>query len=263
MLRSLQTAATGMDAQQQLVDVLSNNIANVNTTAFKKSRAHFNDLLYQNIRAPGLTSTTGSINPSGIQVGNGVKMVSVEKMFSEGSVKETHQDLDIMVNGRGFFQIQMPDGSVSYTRDGSFKRSADGRVVTAEGLPLIPEIVVPPNTAVGGLKIGMDGTVTAQVSSEAEPRVLGQIRVANFINPAGLNAIGRNLYTQSPAAGEAQVGIPGENGAGIVTQGQLESSNVSIVEEMVQMIMGQRAYELNSKVVKTGDDMLSTTNQMR
>lgn len=263
MLRSLQTAATGMDAQQQLVDVLSNNIANVNTTAFKKSRAHFNDLLYQNIRAPGLTSTTGSINPSGIQVGNGVKLVSVEKMFAEGSIRETRNDLDLMVHGKGFFQVQMPDGSISYTRDGTFKRSADGRVVTGEGLPIIPEIVIPPETKVGGLKIAMDGTVTAQVANEAEPRMLGQIRVANFINPAGLNAIGRNLYTISPAAGEAQVSVPGENGSGLVGQGELESSNVSIVEEMVQMIMGQRAYELNSKVVKTGDDMLSSTNQMR
>lgn len=261
MLRSLQTAATGMDAQQQQVDTLANNIANVNTTAFKKSRAHFQDLLYQNLRAPGLNSTTGTIVPSGAQVGNGVKLVSVEKMFDEGSVRQTGNDTDLMIKGRGFFRIQQPDGSIAYTRDGSFKRSPDGRLVTAEGMPLVPEIVLPPNAT--SLSVGMDGVVTAQVPGEFEPRNLGQIQVASFINPAGLNAIGRNLYTASPASGEPQVTNPGQDGSGALGQRELESSNVQIVDEMVQMIMGQRAYELNSKVVKTGDEMLGTTNQMR
>jgi flagellar basal-body rod protein FlgG len=261
MLRSLQTAATGMDAQQQLVDTLSNNIANVNTTAFKKGRAHFNDLLYQNLRAPGLSSQEGTIVPSGIQVGNGTRLVAIEKMFQEGSVKVTNNDLDLMVKGRGFFRIQQPDGNIAYTRDGSFKRSPDGRVVTTEGLPLVPEIVIPPNTL--SLKVGLDGTTSATIQGETEARVLGQIQVANFINPAGLNSLGRNLYSVSPASGEPLVANPGDNGTGQLGQGELESSNVNIVDEMVQMIVGQRAYELNSKVIKTGDEMLASTNQMR
>lgn len=261
MLRSLQTAATGMDAQQQQVDTLANNIANVNTTAFKKSRAHFQDLLYQNLRAPGLSSTTGTILPSGVQVGNGVKLMDVEKDFSVGSIKETHKDTDLMIKGRGFFRIQMPDGSLSYTRDGTFQRSPDGRVVTAEGLPIVPEIVIPPNST--SFQVGMDGVATASVPGEAEPRNLGQIKIASFVNPAGLNAVGRNLFIASPASGEPMVTNPGEDGSGALGQGELESSNVQIVDEMVQMIMGQRAYELNSKVVKTGDEMLGTTNQLR
>lgn len=261
MLRSLQTAATGMEAQQQLVDTLSNNIANVNTTAFKKGRPHFNDLLYQNLRAPGLSSQAGTIVPSGIQVGNGARLVAVEKMFQEGAIKVTGNDLDLMVKGRGFFRIQQPDGSLAYTRDGTFKRSPDGRVVTSEGLPIVPEINIPPNTL--ALKVGLDGTTTATVQGENEPRNLGQIQIATFINPAGLNALGRNLYSVSPASGEPIVTTPGENGTGQVGQGELESSNVNIVDEMVQMIVGQRAYELNSKVIKTGDEMLASTNQMR
>lgn len=261
MLRSLNTAATGMDSQQELIDTLSNNLANVNTIGFKASRANFQDLLYQNIRAPGLQSTTGAISPSGIQIGNGSKLISVEKTFEEGSVKITNKDTDFMISGKGFFRIQMPDGSISYTRDGTFRRNVDGRLATAEGLPLVPEIIVPSNTV--GLKVGIDGVVSAKVSNDVEPRNLGQIQIANFINPAGLSAQGRNLFAQTPASGEPIVGVPGENGTGNVEQGQLESSNVNIVQEMVQMIMGQRAYELNSKVIKTSDEMLASTNQMK
>jgi flagellar basal-body rod protein FlgG len=261
MLRSLNTAATGMDAQQSMVDTLSNNIANVNTTAFKKSRAHFNDLLYQNTRAPGLSTQEGTIVPSGIQVGTGTRLVAVEKMFQEGAIKVTGNDLDLMVKGRGFFRIQQPDGSTAYTRDGSFKRAPDGRVVTNEGLPILPEITLPPNTL--SFKVGLDGTATATVQGETEPRNLGQIQVATFINPAGLNSMGRNLYTVSPASGEPVLNIPGENSSGQIGQGELEASNVNIVDEMVQMIVGQRAYELNSKVIKTSDEMLASTNQMR
>lgn len=261
MLRSLNTAATGMDSQQALMDTLSNNLANVNTVGYKASRANFQDLLYQTIRAPGLQTTTGNVAPSGIQIGNGSKLISVEKSFEEGAIKITNKDTDMAISGKGFFRIQMPDGSISYTRDGTFRRNADGRIVTAEGLPLLPEIVVPANTV--SLRVGIDGIVTAKVSSEVEPRNLGQIQLANFINPAGLNSMGRNLFAQTPASGEPIVTVPGENGTGIVEQGQLESSNVNIVEEMVQMIMGQRAYELNSKVIKTGDEMLASTNQMK
>ena len=261
MLRSLQTAATGMDAQQRIIDTLSNNIANVNTTAFKSDRAHFNDLLYQNMRAPGLSSTNGTLVPSGIQVGTGVKLVATDKIFTEGSIKITEKDTDLMIKGRGFFRIQMPDGNVSYTRDGSFQRSADGRIVTHEGFSLLPEIVVPPNTT--SFQIGLDGTTTAVVSGEAEPRNLGQIQIAQFVNPAGLAAMGRNLYGATAASGEPIVGNPGENATGQLGQGQLEASNVNIVDQMVQMIVGQRAYELNSKVIKTGDEMLAAANQLR
>lgn len=261
MLRSLQTAATGMDAQQSLIDTLSNNLANVNTVAFKRSRAHFNDLLYQNMRAPGLNSTAGTIVPSGIQVGSGVRLVSVDKSFQEGSIKITGNDTDLMIRGKGFFRVQMPDGNIAYSRDGTFKRAVDGRVVTVEGLPIIPEIVIPQNAT--SFRVGLDGTATAVIPGEVEPRNLGQIQIANFVNPAGLNAMGRNLYTVSPASGEPIVGNPGENGAGSIGQGELESSNVNVVDEMVQMILGQRAYEMNSKVIKTGDDMLATTNQLR
>ena len=261
MLRSLNTAATGMDSQQQLIDTLSNNLANVNTTGFKASRANFQDLLYQTTRAPGLQNTTGTIAPSGIQIGNGSKLVSVEKSFEEGAIKMTNKDTDLAITGKGFFRVQIPDGSIAYTRDGTFRRNADGRLVTSEGLPLLPEIVVPTNTL--NLRIGIDGVVTAKVSGELEPRNLGQIQIANFINPAGLSASGRNLYAQTPASGEPTVTVAGENGTGIIEQGQLEASNVNIVEEMVQMIMGQRAYELNSKVIKTGDEMLASTNQMK
>ena len=261
MLRSLNTAATGMDSQQKLIDTLSNNMANVNTIGFKASRANFEDLLYQNIRAPGLQSSEGTISPSGIQVGNGSKLVSVEKSFEDGAAKVTNKETDLAVMGRGFFRIQLPDGSISYTRDGTLHRGADGRIVTQEGLPLVPEIVVPENTI--SLRIGIDGTVTAKVSGEIDSRNLGQIQIATFINPAGLNAMGRNMYAQTPASGEPVINVAGENGAGIIEQGQLETSNVNIVEEMVQMIVGQRAYELNSKVIKTGDEMLQATNALR
>jgi flagellar basal-body rod protein FlgG len=261
MLRSLQTAATGMEAQQQLIDTLSNNIANVNTNGFKRGRVHFNDLLYQNLRAPGLSSANGAVAPSGVQIGNGVRVASIEKSFEEGSVKITNNDTDVMIKGRGFFRIQMSDGSLAYTRDGAFKRSPEGRLVTGEGLPIVPEIVIPANAL--RVQIGLDGAVSATIQGENEPRNLGQIQISAFINPAGLNSIGRNLYTASPASGEPVVSTPGENGTGQLGQRELESSNVNIVEEMVSMITGQRAYELNSKVIKTGDDMLATTNQMR
>lgn len=261
MLRSLQTAATGMDAQQRLVDTLSNNIANVNTTGFKKSRPHFNDLLYQNVRAPGLNSSDGTVAPGGIQVGNGVRLVSIDKNFEQGAIQITGRDTDLMIRGRGFFRIQTPDGQIGYTRDGSFERAADGRLVTSEGLPLVPEIIVPPEAT--SLKVGLDGIVTVKVEGEVEPRNLGQVQLANFINPAGLESIGRNLYLQTPASGEPVVTVPGANASGLLGQGELETSNVNIVEEMVQMIQGQRAYELNSKVIKTSDEMLASTNQMR
>lgn len=261
MLRSLQTAATGMESQQQLIDTLANNIANVNTTGYKASRAHFQDLLYQNMRAPGLSSSEGTIVPSGIQIGNGSRLQSVDKIYREGSVRVTDQPTDLMIKGSGFFRVQLPDGNIAYTRDGSFTRGADGRLQTREGLPLVPDIIIPPDAT--SLKVGVDGVVTVSIGNNAEPQTLGQIEIANFINPAGLNNIGRNLVLPTSASGEPTVGIPGTAGTGGIGQGELESSNVNVVDEMVQMIQGQRAYELNSKVIKTGDEMLAATNQMR
>jgi len=260
MLRSMQTAATGMDSQQKLIDTLSNNLANVNTTAFKGSRANFHDLLYQNLEAPGLSTTEGTIAPSGVQIGSGSRISSIDKDFREGAIKVTDKETDLMVQGQGFFRIQMQDNSIAYTRDGSFHRSADGRLVTAEGLSVIPEIIIPPDTL--NLKVATDGVVTVKVAGDQEPKNLGQIEVANFVNPTGLNAMSRNLFSETPASGTAIVSIPGLNGTGTIGQGQLEASNVNVVEQMVSMITGQRAYELNSKVIKTGDEMLAATNQL-
>lgn len=261
MMRSLYTAATGMESQQTTIDTISNNLANVNTTAFKRSRANFHDLLYQTLRAPGQNSTAGTMVPSGIQIGSGSKVSSVEKMFSEGAIRITQKSTDLMVEGEGFFRIQKDDGTTAFTRDGSFKIDNGGRLVTADGFPVMPEIVVPAGVTHDKIQIGIDGTVTARIGSETQE--LGQIDLANFINPAGLDSIGRNLYSATPASGEAIVGRAGSQGFGRIAQGQLEGSNVNIVEEMVNMITGQRAYEINSKVIQTGDQMLQQTNNIR
>lgn len=259
MIRSLMTAATGMEAQQMTIDTIANNLANVNTTGFKRSRANFHDLLYQTIRAPGNSATTGTIVPSGIQIGAGSKLSSVEKMFKDGAPKITESPFDMMVEGQGFFRVQKDDGTIAYTRDGSFKVDAGGRLVTADGFPIIPEIVVPPNSS--NFSAGIDGTVTVKVNGAAQE--LGQIQLSNFINPTGLASLGRNLYAVSRASGEPIVGTPNQNGFGGIADHQLESSNVNIVEEMVNMIAGQRAYEINAKVIQTGDQMLQQTNQIR
>ena len=258
-MRLMLTAATGMDTQQLNIDTIANNIANVNTTAFKKSRANFHDLLYQTKRAPGQNVTTGTVIPSGIQIGSGSRLASVDKMFKTGSPRVTGSDLDFMVEGDGFFQIQKDDGTIAYTRDGHFQRDNTGRVVTADGFPLVPEIIVPQGAS--NFTVGLDGTVTVKVDNEVQE--LGQIQLASFINPPGLASLGRNLYGSTPASGEAVVGIPNQDNFGALIKGQLESSNVDIVEEMVNMISGQRAYELNSKVIQTGDQMLASTVNVR
>ena len=261
MLRSLQTAATGMDAQQSQIDVLSNNIANVNTTAYKENRAVFQDLLYQNIRAPGAASPDGIMEPGGVQVGVGTRLVAIDKDFATlGAVKITNKNTDLMIQGNGFFRVQLKEG-IAYTRDGSMQIAADGRLVTPKGHPIIPEIIVPPNAI--GFTVAEDGTVTANVRGEDDPRVLGQIQIANFVNPNGLSSIGGNLFNSTKASGEAIVTVAGREGTGVITQGELESSNVNIVNQMVNMITGQRGYELSSKVIKTGDEMLSTANQLK
>jgi flagellar basal-body rod protein FlgG len=261
MMRSLFTAATGMESQQVTIDTISNNLANVNTTAFKRSRANFHDLLYQTLKAPGQNSTAGTVVPTGIHIGAGSRISSVEKMFNEGAIRVTNKTTDLMIEGQGFFRVQKDDGTVAFTRDGSFKIDNTGRLVTSEGFPLVPEIVVPENVTSDKLHVGLDGTVTVRVGNESQD--IGQIVLANFVNPTGLESLGRNLYANTPASGEALQGQPNTQGFGRIGQGELEASNVNIVEEMVNMISGQRAYEINSKVIQTGDQMLQQTNNIR
>lgn len=261
MMRSLFTAATGMESQQITIDTIANNMANVNTTAFKRSRANFNDLLYQTLRAPGQNATAGTVVPSGVQIGGGSRVASVEKMFSEGAIRITNKNTDLMIEGEGFFRIQKDDGSIAYSRDGSFRIDANGRVVNNDGFPVVPEIVVPPGVTHDKVNFGLDGTVSVRIGEESQE--IGQIQLANFINPTGLESLGRNLYGATAASGEAVVGTPNGQGFGRIAQGQLEASNVNIVEEMVNMITGQRAYEINSKVIQTGDQMLQQTNNIR
>ncbi|NOY77239.1 MAG: flagellar basal-body rod protein FlgG [Calditrichaeota bacterium] len=261
MIRSLRTAATGMYAQEMVVDVISNNLANLNTTGFKKSKVEFQDLLYQTIQNPG-ASTNGSAAPtSEIQIGHGTKPVSVLKIFSQGDVSPTDNPLDLAIDGEGFFKVQMPDGRITYTRDGTFKISADGRLVTSDGYVLDPEISLPENTT--GVNISSEGVISAQVVGETEPEVLGQIELAKFVNPAGLKNIGRNLFEETGASGAPQYGTPDSDGFGRVLQGYIETSNVDVVQEMVNMIVAQRAYEINSKAIKTSEEMLTMANNLK
>ncbi len=259
MMRSLMTAATGMEAQQVNIDTIANNLANVNTTAFKRSRANFHDLLYQTLRAPGQSATTGVVVPSGIQIGAGARLASVDKLFSAGSAIVTERNLDLAVEGDGFFRIQKDDGTIGYTRDGHFDKDNQGRLVTADGFPMVPEIVIPQGAT--DFHVGLDGVVSVKVNNETQE--VGQIQLATFINPAGLASLGRNLFGATRGSGDPIVGPANQNGVGRIAQNQLEASNVNIVEEMVNMITGQRAYEINSKVVTTGDQMLQSTNQIR
>lgn len=261
MMRSLFTAATGMEAQQITIDTISNNLANVNTNAFKRSRANFHDLLYQTLKAPGQSSSEGTLVPSGIQIGAGSRVSTVEKMFTEGAIRITNKSTDLMIEGEGFFQVQRDDGTIAYTRDGSFKVDSQGRLVTDQGFPLVPEITIPDRVSHDMLSIGIDGTVTVRVQDKVEE--IGQIVLANFINPAGLDSLGSNLYGATPSSGEPVLAKANTQGFGRIGQGELEGSNVNIVEEMVNMISGQRAYEINSKVIQTGDQMLQQTNNIR
>jgi len=259
MQRSLFTGATGMRSQQLSLDVVANNLANVNTTAFKRSRVDFQDLLYQTLRAPGSVSAQGLIVPSGIQIGHGVGAAAVTKLFLQGSFIETGNALDIAIEGDGFFQITLPDGEIAYSRDGSFELNRDGIVVTPDGFPLEPEITIPDDAI--DIGIGTDGTVSVTLSDSTTDE-LGQIELARFINPAGLLAQGRNLFRESEASGDPILSIPGEEGAGTLRQAFLESSNVSVVDEIVQLIVTQRAFEVNSSVIRTSDEMLQTANNL-
>jgi flagellar basal-body rod protein FlgG len=261
MIRALWTAGSGMLAQQMNIDIISNNLANVNTTGFKKVRLEFEDLLYQTIRAAGTSSAQGSAVPTGFQVGHGVKNVSTTKLFSSGDPVNTGNTFDMMIEGDGFFQIQMPDGSTAYTRDGNFRVDAEGRLVNTSGYLLQPEITIPENTA--SVSIGKDGTVSVILAGETDAQEIGRIELARFINPAGLVNLGGNLYNQSSASGEAITGNPGDEGFGTINQGFLEMSNVKVVEEMVNLIMAQRAYEINSKAIQAADEMLQTANNLR
>jgi flagellar basal-body rod protein FlgG len=261
MLRSLFIAATGMEAQKLSIDVISNNLANVNTTGFKKSRADFQDLLYQTIRTPGATSAEGSQIPSGIQVGMGVKPVAVQKIFQQGDFVQTGNKLDMVIEGDGFFQILMPDGTTAYSRSGSFKLDSDGRIVNSDGYPLEPAITIPSNTT--NISISSDGKISVTQAGNSAPTQIGQIELANFINPGGLNALGKNLFQQTGSSGDPTTGNAGTNGLGTISQGFIEMSNVNVVEEMVNMIVSQRAYEINSKAVQASDQMLQVANNLR
>ncbi|GBL59721.1 flagellar basal-body rod protein FlgG [Pseudomonas citronellolis] len=259
MLPALWVSKTGLSAQDMNLTTISNNLANVSTTGFKRDRAEFQDLLYQIKRQPGAQSTQDSQLPSGLQLGTGVRIVGTQKNFTAGSLQTTDNPLDMAVNGRGFFQVLTPDGTVAYTRDGSFHLNSDGQIVTSNGNALEPAIVVPAETQT--FTVGNDGTVSVTVAGNSQPQIIGNIQTADFINPAGLQATGNNLFLETAASGAPQVGTPGLNGLGTVQQNTLENSNVSVVEEMVNMITTQRAYEMNSKVISTADQMLSFITQ--
>jgi flagellar basal-body rod protein FlgG len=261
MLRTLWTAATGMQAQTLNIDVISNNLANVNTTGFKRSRADFQDLLYQTLRVPGVVSSAGNEVPTGIQLGQGTRPVAIQKIFDQGDYKHTGGEVDLAIEGDGFFQVIQPNGETAYTRAGSFKINSDGQIVTSDGFLMDPEITIPSDTL--DISIETDGTVSVLLSGQADPSEVGTIELARFTNPAGLRSIGRNLYLPSAASGDAVTGTAGEDGLGTISQGYLEMSNVSVVEEMVNMIVAQRAYEVNSKAIQTADEMLQMANNIR
>jgi flagellar basal-body rod protein FlgG len=257
--RALWVAKSGLDAQQTRMAVISNNLANVNTTGFKKSRAIFEDLVYQNIRQVGAQSSQNTQLPSGLQLGTGVRTVATEKLHTQGNIQQTENSLDVAVNGRGFLQILMPNGDVNYTRDGSLKLDSTGQLVTSSGLPLEPAITIP-NDALS-VTIGRDGTVSVLQPGNATPAQVGQIQTADFVNATGLEPVGENLYRESVASGSPVLGTPGEQEYGPLLQGSLETSNVNVVEELVNMIETQRAYEMNSKAISTTDQMLSFVTQ--
>jgi flagellar basal-body rod protein FlgG len=260
MIRSMMTAATGMDAQQLYMDTISNNLSNVNTTGYKRIKMEFQDLMYQALREPGTRNVEGAVSPAGIEVGLGVKPSATQRVFEQGSVVRTENPMDIAIQGEGLFQVTLPDGSTAYTRDGSFSLSSEGTIVTSSGFPLSPSITVPPGA--GAIQVSQeDGTVSVQIGSERQ--VIGQIELARFINPSGLRAVGGNLYTETEATGAPMIQNPGEEGTGTLMQNYVESSNVQAVQEMVNMITAQRAYEIVSKSITVSDEMLSTANNLK
>ena len=260
MIKSLWISKTGMDAQQTQLDVISNNLANVGTTGFKRARVAFEDLLYQNVRQAGANSSQQTQLPTGLQVGTGVKPVATPRMFTQGNLQQTGNQLDVAINGQGFFQITLPDGTTGYTRDGSFQVDSNGQLVTNNGFAVNPAITIPANAL--AVTIGQDGTVSATVPGQVAPQTVGQLQLASFTNPAGLEAKGMNLFAETAASGTAAANTPGTNGLGLLNQGYLETSNVNVVEELVAMIQTQRAYEINSKAIQTSDQMLARLAQL-
>ena len=259
MIRSLWISKTGLDAQQTNMDVISNNLANVSTTGFKRARAVFEDLLYQTLRQPGAQSSQQTQLPSGLQLGTGVRPVASERIFTQGNLQKTDNALDVAINGGGFFQVQLPDGTTAYTRDGSFHVNAQGQMVTSSGYQVQPAITIPNNAL--SVTIARDGVVSVTRSGTATPTQVGTLQLAGFINPAGLQSMGENLYLETAASGTPSANTPGSNGLGLLNQGYVETSNVNVVEELVNMIQTQRAYEINSKAVQTSDQMLQRLSQ--
>lgn len=260
MIRSLWISKTGLEAQQTQMDVIANNLANVSTTGFKRSRAVFEDLLYQTIRQPGAQSSQQTQVPSGLQIGTGVRPIAAERVQTQGNLQQTGNPLDVAINGSGFFQILMPDGTTGYTRDGSFQSDGQGQLVTSSGYAVQPAMTIPANAT--SVTIARDGTVSVTQAGVAAPVQIGSLQLATFINPAGLQSQGENMYVETASSGTPGTNVPGTNGAGLLNQSYVETSNVNVVEELVNMIQTQRAYEINSKAISTSDQMLQKLSQI-
>ncbi len=261
MLRSLRTAALGMSAQQLKVDTISNNLANINTTGYKKTNLEFQDLMYQTIQSGNIDQRNGKVQPGTIQVGHGNKPISSYRSFTQGDVEETGNPLDIAINGKGFIQVLRPDGSTAFTRDGALRMDSAGNIVTKSGLSVYPEISIPDNAE--GISISQDGVISVKFPNQIDPEEIGQIELATFMNSGGLEALGGNLYKKTEASGEPTFALPGDDSIGTVVQGYLEKSNVDVVKEMVGLIVAQRSYEINSKAIKTSDELLAMTNNLK
>lgn len=259
-MRALWTAASGMQSQQLTLDVIANNLANVQTAGFKRSRVDFHDLVYESIQVPGAAAAQGQEVPSGFQIGHGTRAVSTHRLFIEGDLQQTGNPLDIAIEGDGLFQVIQPNGESAYTRAGTFKKNSVGLMVTTEGFILSPEITIPQDAL--SLTIALDGTVSVTQAGVSAPQEIGTIELTRFINPAGLNALGRNLFVTTKASGDPVPGTPGRDGFGTILQGFIEKSNVNVVEEMVNLIIGQRAYEVNARAIRTADEMMQTTTQL-
>ncbi len=260
MIRSLWISKTGLDAQQTKMDVISNNLANVSTSGFKRSRAVFEDLLYQTMRQPGASTSQQTQLPSGLQLGTGVRPVATERIFTQGNLQQTDNATDLAIQGNGFFKVLLPDGTMAYTRDGSFQVNAEGQLVTASGYPVDPAVTIPVDAQT--LTIGRDGAVTVTLPNTAQPMLVATLQLATFANPGGLESRGENLFLETAASGNPNDNIPGNNGAGTLVQNYVETSNVNVVEELVSMIQTQRAYEINSKAITTSDQMLQRLSQL-
>lgn len=259
-MRALMTAATGMQAQQLTLDVVANNLANVQTAGFKRSRVDFQDLVYETLQAPGASSAQGQEIPSGFQIGHGSRAVATQRLFIKGDLQQTGNSLDLAIEGDGFFQVTLPSGETGYSRAGTFKKNSQGQMVTSDGFTLQPQITIPQNAI--NVVVGVDGIVSATIAGQAQPQQLGSIELARFINPAGLLGQGRNTFLPTQASGDAIVGTPGRDGLGTLLQGFVEGSNVNVVEEMVGLITSQRAYEINSRAIRTADEMMQTANNL-